>query len=136
MTYFLNLVELWKTDGRGSTVESCKFPGNPDYIIYASHFIKGPIATEDQNNTEEPSEQTNAEQMLKGRQQLVRSGGSYGEVRVAATVGLETAQLHCDKPGSCKNQPQRGVRYSGNFNWRFSKWKTLGFPQGKCLLSE
>lgn len=37
-------------------MESCEFPGNPDYIIYASHFTKGPIATEDQNNTEESSE--------------------------------------------------------------------------------
>lgn len=72
---FLSLVELWKTDGKGQTTESCKFPGNPDYAIYASHFTKGPIATEDQNHTEEPSEWTNAEQMLKGRQQLFRSGG-------------------------------------------------------------
>lgn len=47
---------------------------------------------ENQNNMEEPSEWTNAEQMLKERQQLFRSGGGCGEVRVAATLGLKTAK--------------------------------------------
>lgn len=67
MACFLSLVELWKTDGREPTVQSCRFPGNPDYIIYTSPFTKRPIATEDQNNKEEHSKQVKAEQTLKGR---------------------------------------------------------------------
>lgn len=70
MACYLSLVELWKTDGRGPTVQSRKLPGNSDFIIYTIPFTKRAIATEDQNNTEVPFEQAKAKQML------VRGGGS------------------------------------------------------------
>jgi len=67
MPYFVSLVELWKTDGRGLIVQSCKFPGNPDYVTSTIPFTKRPVATEDQNNAEEPSQQAKTEQVLKWR---------------------------------------------------------------------
>lgn len=75
-------------------------PWSPAYVIYASHFTKGPIATEDQ---------IIQKNLLSGQMQsrCSKEGNSFSEVevsvKVAATVGQKMAQLHCDKPRSCEN---------------------------------
>lgn len=59
-------------------------------------------------------------------------------MRVAATVGLKTPNFTTTTLEAVRVSYSRATGYSyfGNLNMRFSKWKTLGYPLGKCLLSE